>query len=457
MKKLKQILVFLCVGLLAVSCCFSSWGISLSSSAESERDIYTNPVGGDFTDNATVARRLDVIFSEFPVGSYFSYNGKPCTCHGGQCHYYGGCNCISIYEDPEKNGEKVSLYSVQCLAFAHYSFYKIFGFMDSIYYEENEGKFYSLGALSSSQMTVQNVKKLFANAKTGANIRVRAPHSMILLQQDDAGLTVLHANVSTPCMVKINSYTWEEFTSKYKNSGIEYIYMPVSYPESTGDYVPPSDVVSPPGYSAGQYEVTASNSGLRLRSGPGTDYAQLALIPDATVVRVTQVSDGWGKVVYEGKEGWIALQYAEYLGPLPNSLSVTLSQDRSYVYAGVPADFSSVTVTMAAEDGSVTSLTPADYTISYSAPSPGNYTATVTSGTLTATFAITALPYGDLNGDGTVTASDAMILARGETSLTLRQKEGADANGDGTVDRSDADVILQYLTGRISVLPMKEE
>lgn len=427
------------------------------TAAEGVRDIHENPIGSDFTDNATVARRLDVIFSEFPVGSYFSYNGKACTCHGGQCHFYGGCNCISIYEDPEKNNESIYLHSVQCLAFAHYSFYKIFGFMDSIYYEENKNLFYSLGALSAAQMTVENVKLLFTDAKTGANIRVRAPHSMVLLKKDDVGLTVLHANVSSACMVKINTYTWQEFTQKYKNSGIEYIYMPVTYPESTGTYVPPADVVSPNGYQIGKYEITASDSGLRLRAGPSTDHEQLALIPDATVVEVTEISDGWGKVVYDGKTGWIALQYTDYVGPLPNSLQVTLTADRSFVYVGKQADFSSVKVEKTAADGTVTLLQPSEYTISYSAPSPGKYTATVTAGDLTATFPITALPMGDVNEDGAVTAADAMLIARGESTLTLRQKEGADTDGNGAINQNDALQILRYLTGHVTAIQTKED
>ena len=153
------------------------------SGTETEDDktpVYPEYTGGFYTDNVYVAQRLDVLFAEFPVGSYFSYTGKACTCHN-RCSYYGGCDCISIYYDPEKNGEPVYLYSCQCMGFAHMVFYKIFGFMDSVYYPENASKYYSLGSLSSSKMTAKNVKKLMEKAKTGANIRIDGKHSVILL------------------------------------------------------------------------------------------------------------------------------------------------------------------------------------------------------------------------------------------------------------------------------------
>lgn len=409
--------------------------------------------GGFFTDNVTVANRLDVIFSEFPVGSYFSYTGEPCTCHG-KCSYYGGCECISDYEDPEKGGQLVRLYSIQCMGFAHYSFYKIFGFVASASYASNP--FYSLGSLKSSQMTVSNVKKLFANAKTGADIRIKDKHSVVLLKQDDEGLYILQANWVSPCMVNVKYWTWEEFTSRYAPYGIEYIYMPEEYPVSVGEYVPPVAPPTPiaPTYALGKYEVTASNSGLRLRAGPGTDYDRLDLLPDATVVEVTEVVDGWGKVVYNGKTGWISLQYTRYVEVDLPALRVTVSEDRTYAYAGTEPDFSGITVTKILEDQSSLILTPEHYTLTYSAPEPGNYTATIEADGLTVYFDVIVLPYGDINADGAVTVADAMLIQRG--GLTERQTEGADTNSDGLITVADAETILKYLTGRVDALPVKE-
>lgn len=414
-------------------------------------------IGGDYTDNVYVAQRLDVVLSEFPVGSYFSYTGEPCTCHN-KCSYVGGCDCISDYNDPEKDGKLVRLYSCQCMGFAHYVFYKLFGFVDRAQnYPETADLYYSLGSLSKSEMTVENVKELFKDVKTGANVRAKGKHSFIVLSTDADGMCVLQANWGTPCIVDSRYWTWEEMTARYKSYGIEYVHMPVDYPESVGEYIPPStgdeSIVS--GNPAGFYRVDAS-VGLRLRAGAGTNYEKLDLIPDATLLEVTEVMGEWGKVEYNGKTGWVFL---EHLIPV---LRVSVPEDRAYVYAGVEADFSSVAVKLLQEDMTDRTVDPSEYTIAYSAPTPGEYTATVTWNETVVSFSVTALPLGDLDADGTVTAADAMIVnwsASGGTVLSVRQSEGADVNGDGVVDSADARLILDYLTGKVPELvpPAGEE
>lgn len=56
-----------------------------------------------------------------------------------------------------------------------------------------------------------------------------------------------------------------------------------------------------------------ADGGLRVRSGPGTGFARLALIPDGTELYVTEISaDGlWGRVFYDGSDGWSSLEYME--------------------------------------------------------------------------------------------------------------------------------------------------
>ncbi len=406
-------------------------------------------VGGDYTDNAYVAKRLDKVFEEFPVGSYFSYTGKPCTCHN-KCSYVGGCECISDYNDPEKDGELVRLYSCQCMGFAHYMFYKLFGFVDRAQnYPETAEKYYSLGSLKKSEMTVENVKKLFKDVKTGANVRTTGKHSFIVLSTDQNGMYIYHANTGIPCRVDCWYWTWEEFTATYKNYGVEYIHMPTEYPESDGEYVPPtvpggSDETTP---RVGEIRVNA-DVGLRLRGTPSTDGAVLDLIPHTTLLTVTEISGGWGKVTYEGKIGWVFLQYT-----LP-VLGISLPEERCYAYAHIPPDLSEMKVTLLKEDLTKTLLEKTDYTLTYSAPSEGRYPVTVTYGEHSAILSLPVLPFGDLNGDGVVSAVDASLLtwaASGELTLTLRQKEGADLTGDGVIDNADALAVVNYLTGKAAL------
>ncbi|NLA26376.1 MAG: hypothetical protein GX878_03170, partial [Firmicutes bacterium] len=64
---------------------------------------------------------------------------------------------------------------------------------------------------------------------------------------------------------------------------------------------------------------------------------------------------------------------------------------------------------------------------------------------------------GDLNDDGNVDVSDAIILLRsivGLVTLTSRQATAADVNNDGKVDVSDAIAILRYIVGLVPELPI---
>lgn len=65
-------------------------------------------------------------------------------------------------------------------------------------------------------------------------------------------------------------------------------------------------------FVAGKYKTTASL--LRVRSGPGITYDTVTdSVANGTTVNVTEVSGDWGKIVYNGKTGWINLLYAEYI------------------------------------------------------------------------------------------------------------------------------------------------
>lgn len=63
--------------------------------------------------------------------------------------------------------------------------------------------------------------------------------------------------------------------------------------------------------------------------------------------------------------------------------------------------------------------------------------------------------YGDVNGDGTVTAADLLIVMNnlsGRTGLTDDQALAADVDGDGMVTLADLTKMIQYVSGRISSL-----
>ncbi len=67
--------------------------------------------------------------------------------------------------------------------------------------------------------------------------------------------------------------------------------------------------------------------------------------------------------------------------------------------------------------------------------------------------------FGDLDGDGVVSVSDAIIVLRsivGLTNLTKKQEAAADVNQDGVINVADAITILRYIVGLVENLPTVE-
>ena len=97
--------------------------------------------------------------------------------------------------------------------------------------------------------------------------------------------------------------------------------VPEATPELTPEPTPePTPVVFPdveqqPAtvYPEGGQPVftVAAADGLRMRSGPGTDFSRVATVPTGTQVTALGVdgTDGWILVQYNGSYGWLTKQY----------------------------------------------------------------------------------------------------------------------------------------------------
>ncbi len=71
--------------------------------------------------------------------------------------------------------------------------------------------------------------------------------------------------------------------------------------------------------------VTASN-GVNVRKGPGKNYSKLGALTYNTTVNVLETTNGWYKIKYSDKTGYISSQYASYSG---NSKSDSSKSDSS--------------------------------------------------------------------------------------------------------------------------------
>ena len=92
---------------------------------------------------------------------------------------------------------------------------------------------------------------------------------------------------------------------------------------SGGGDTPPSDTTVP-----GIYDI-AYGPGMRLRSGPGTNYTSLDVMPAGTDIYVIEIKGDWGYTYYNGKIGWVCLpSYTRRTGSLPPFLLDTYNGEQ---------------------------------------------------------------------------------------------------------------------------------
>ena len=71
---------------------------------------------------------------------------------------------------------------------------------------------------------------------------------------------------------------------------------------------------------------------------------------------------------------------------------------------------------------------------------------------------LTAVKYGDINGNGEITADDALLALQmtvGKFQPTEEQAKAANVDGEGEVTATDALLILQYAVGKIDKFPVE--
>ena len=83
------------------------------------------------------------------------------------------------------------------------------------------------------------------------------------------------------------------------------------------------DSKSVQGYMSGEYltvattadaaigygKVSAGGSTLNMRSGAGTSYSVVSSLPDGTIVEIVGINNGWYKIQYGGKTGYVSSDY----------------------------------------------------------------------------------------------------------------------------------------------------
>ncbi|MBR6548714.1 MAG: SH3 domain-containing protein [Clostridia bacterium] len=212
-------------------------------------------------------------------------------------------------------------------------------------------------------------------------------------------------------------------------------------------------------YQIGTYVITSSD-GLNLRAAATTDSSVLTAIETNTRVTVTLVQGNWGKITYDGKTGWICLDYTKLVEQAATPTEIRLTPKKACILTDTTLTAKDFTALLVYSDGSTEPLT--EFTLTLGDVKDGMIIATATNGTLSASADIKvfdSIPMGDCDFDGKVAAQDALSVLKQVVGkeMTGFYKEAADVNGDGQISASDALMILQKVVGKIPAFPTPEQ
>ena len=409
----------------------------ISVSAEEADAATVNAYSGPYVQVGNVTLPL----AEHMPGTFFTRNGKACTCHyTADCIANGSdCNCMRYYPTGNKDTCEVDLLGVQCFAFARLVFYKCFGFID---HSMNSSLFYSVGSLSRSQVSEASVKNLLMKAAPGAHVRLARGHSVSILTMDEDFIVIYHGNsggdgvTTESCIVSTRRYTWAEFAT-YASAGILYVNMPYNYPDS-------SIVLTEK--KAGHYRIT-SDDGLRLRARPNTESEIFSVIPFNTIIEVTEIDGFWGKTVYGGKTGWVFLEYTVFYSALeitPSGSTFKLGDDGYLRATQWKMNFDSFSEHFDKQSLVITDSSGKNIPDGGFIGTGAKLSLVVDGKTLDSAVVCLA---GDVNSNGVLDVGDYIVTRRAyfdTFNMTDAQKIAADVNGNGEIDATDYILIRRY-------------
>jgi hypothetical protein len=196
-----------------------------------------------------------------------------------------------------------------------------------------------------------------------------------------------------------------------------------------GDFSSGTTTTTAGTYSTGVYKTNVDDY-LNMRSGAGTSYSLVTSIPDAVSLTVTQVQTSggyhWGYTSYNGKSGWVALEFCSYVSALPTTAPTTQPTTAK----------------------PTTQPTTAKPTTQPTTAKPTTQPTTAPATTQPTTTKPVGLGVGDINSDGKIDVSDATIIQKYLAhieELTDEQISYCDFNFDGEVSIEDVTSLQKYL------------
>ena len=338
------------------------------------------------TSGAITINGVTLPFADYPVGSYFTQNGSACSCHNkGYCieNNKSWENCIRYW--PKKSNYQVDLCGVQCMGFARFCQWRLYGSHDF----SNTSEFYNAFGkkLYAGNWTANTVKNVFMDVGPGGHIRTGAGHSMFVISVTATGFVTYECNSNNKdCIIYTRQWTWDSFYQSLRSRDILYYNMPRNVEINGGD-IPDED-----DYKTGAYRV-AANGGLNLRNQPNTSDSQvIETIPNGTLLQITELQkEGnyyWGKTTHNGNDGWVRLDYLVYQNAAISSINITSLPTKTTYTVGDKFSTAGMVVEARFTDGTAFDL--AGYTCTgYDMSKAGEQTVTVSYGKFKDTFKIT--------------------------------------------------------------------
>lgn len=198
----------------------------------------------------------------------------------------------------------------------------------------------------------------------------------------------------------------------------------------------------------GLYRITAE-SGLRVRSIPSTEGEQLTAIPWGFVVTVTELTDtGWGKTVYNGREGWIFMEYAEFVSGIGIPVTYHANGGTGAPAVSVKQSGEALTLPEAAPVRTGYrfvgwSLNPVASDAEYL---PGDLYTDDQAVTFYAVWEEIVPVYGDVTGDGTVNMRDIVLLQQYLNGYDVKiDFIVSDLDADGAISMRDITLLQRHL------------
>jgi len=155
---------------------------------------------------------------EYPSGSFFTINGKACTCHSvseNKC----GIRSTSCVKNGISGNCKVHNESIQCKGFADYVFETCTGIECKHYnaVDADTIPFYFGNNILGQDELSDFMRGLPAGSNLRMSNRSGGSHSFIMVEATRTGITLYDCNgTSTPCKVRTVERTWKELVTTYK-------------------------------------------------------------------------------------------------------------------------------------------------------------------------------------------------------------------------------------------------